>query len=246
MINNTFYLDKSIEFIKRIGGVEELVYNSDSGWRGYSNNEDYTVESGASKVALVFTNSDYVVKIPFTGEYDDYDDYDCEDSCSRDYPCSQCSRCSRRSAEESYDEFTGARVGEDEHGYEYGWDYCAAEQFFYEKAVVAGVEEFFIKTIFIGEFNEHPIYLQEKVEVYGCSSQTKSSEQSKEIFIKKFHHSEIQNEDFGGLLIEYYGEDRVNQLVEFLSEVGISDLHVSNVGIRASRPVLFDYSGYGS
>ena len=63
MIDNTFYLDKSIEFIKRIGGVEELVYNS--GGVGYNNNEDYTVESGASKVALVFTNSDYVVKIPF-------------------------------------------------------------------------------------------------------------------------------------------------------------------------------------
>ena len=102
-----------------------------------------------------------------------------------------------REVQKKYDEFTGARIGESE----YSWDYCAAEQFFYEKAVVAGVEEFFIKTIFIGEFNEHPIYLQEKVEVYGCSSQTKSSEQSKEIFIKKFpHHSEIQNEDFGGTL----------------------------------------------
>ena len=176
------------------------------------------------------------VKIPFKGSLSEDDGYDCEDSCSRDCPCSQCSRGSNCA------DFTGARIGESE----YSWDYCAAEQFFYEKAVVAGIEEFFIKTIFIGEFNGHPIYLQEKVEVYGCSSQTKSSEQSKEIFIKKFRHSEIQNEDFGGLLIEYYGEDRVNQLVEFLSEEGISDLHTSNVGIRANRPVLFDYSGYCS
>lgn len=240
MTDNTFYLDKAIEFIKSVGGVEELVYNSD--WRWCNNTEDYTVDNGASKVVLVFTDSDYVVKIPFKGEFCGYDDYDCEDSCSRDYPCSQCSRCSRRGAEENYDEFTGARVGENE----YDWDYCASEQFFYEKAVVAGVEEFFIKTIFIGEFNEHPIYLQEKVEVYGYNSQTKSSEQSKEIFIKRFCRSEIQSEDFGGLLVEYYGEDKVNQLVEFLSEVGISDLHNSNVGIRANRPVLFDYSGYRS
>ena len=236
MTDNTLYLDKAIEFIKRVGGVEELMY-ADS-WRWY-NNEDYTVDSGASKVVLVFTNSDYVVKIPFKGEFCECDYYDCENSCSRD--CS-CSRCSRRSIVETCDEFTGARIGESE----YSWDYCAAEQFFYEKAVVAGVEEFFIKTIFIGEFDGHPIYLQEKVEVYGYNSQTKSSEQSKEIFIKKFSYSEIQNEDFGGLLIEYYGEDRVNQLVEFLSEVGISDLHSSNVGIRANRPVLFDYSGYGA
>lgn len=234
MTDNTFYLDKAIEFIKRVGGVEELIYDENS-WRGY-NNEDYTVDSGASKVVLVFTNSDYVVKIPFKG---DCDNYDCENSCDRDCSCSQ---CSRRNAVENCDEFTSARIGENE----YGWDYCAAEQFFYEKAVVAGVEEFFIKTIFIGEFDGHPIYLQEKVEVYGYNSQTKSSEQSKEIFIKKFRYSEIQNEDFGGLLIEYYGEDRVNQLVEFLSEVGISDLHSSNVGIRANRPVLFDYSGYNS
>ena len=63
--------------------------------------------------------------------------------------------------------------------------------------------------------------------------------------MRKFRYSEIQNEDFGGLLVEYYGEDRINQLVEFLNEVGISDLHSSNVGIRANRPVLFDYSGYG-
>lgn len=238
MTDNTFYLDKAIEFIKRVGSVEELMYIADS-WSGYNNNEDYTVDSGASKVALVFTNSDYVVKIPFKGELDEYGHYDCEDSCSRD--CS-CSRCSRGSVVEDCYEFTGARIGESE----YSWDYCAAEQFFYEKAVVAGVEEFFIKTIFIGEFDGHPIYLQEKVEVYGYNSQTKSSEQSKEIFVKKFRYSEIQDEDFGGLLIEYYGEDRVNQLVEFLSEVGISDLHSGNVGIRANRPVLFDYSGYNS
>jgi hypothetical protein len=239
MTDNTFYLDKAIEFIKRVGGVEELMYSGD--WRGY-NNEDYTVDSGASKVVLVFTNSDYVVKIPFKGEFYEYDDYDCEDSCRRDCPCPQCSRRSRRSVEENCNEFTGARIGESE----YSWDYCASEQFFYEKAVVAGVEEFFIKTILIGEFDGHPIYLQEKVEVYGYNSETKSSEQSKEIFIKKFYYSEIQNEDFGGLLIEYYGEDRVNQLVDFLSEAGISDLHSSNVGIRANRPVLFDYSGYRS
>ena len=236
MTDNTFYLDKAIEFIKRAGGVEELIYRD--GWTWY-NNEDYTVDSGASKVVLVFTNSDYVVKIPFKGEFCECDNYDCENSCNRD--CS-CSRCSRRVSEENYGEFTGARIGENE----YSWDYCAAEQFFYEKAVVAGVEEFFIKTIFIGEFNGHPIYLQEKVEVYGYNSQTKSPEYSKEIFMKKFLHSEIQNEDFGGLLVDYYGEERVNQLVEFLSEVGISDLHTSNVGICANRPVLFDYSGYYS
>ena len=236
MTDNTFYLDKAIEFIDRVGGVKELMY-SDS-WTGY-NNEDYTIDSGASKVVLVFTNSNYVVKIPFKGEDCRYEDYGCENSCSRN--CS-CSRCSRRSVGEGCDEFTGARVGENE----YGWDYCASEQFFYEKAVIAGVEEFFIKTILIGEYCGHPIYLQEKVEVYGDSSQTKSSEQSKEIFIKKFCHSEIQDEDFGGLLVEYYGEDRVNQLVEFLSEVGINDLHNSNVGIRANCPVLFDYSGYGA
>ena len=237
MTDNTFYLDKAIEFIKRVGGVEELIYDADN-WTWY-NNEDYTVDSGASKVVLVFTNSDYVVKIPFKGEFCEYDDYDCENSCNRD--CS-CSRCSRGSVVENYYEFTGARIGESE----YSWDYCAAEQFFYEKAVVAGVEEFFIKTIFIGEFDGHPIYLQEKVEVYGYNSQTKSSEQSKEIFIEKFRDSEIQNANFGGLLIECYGEDRINQLVEFLSEVGISDLHSSNVGICANRPVLFDYSGYRS
>lgn len=229
MTDNTFYLDKAIEFIKRVGGVEELMYRDS--WTWY-NNEDYTVDSGASKVVLVFTNSDYVVKIPFKGE-------SCENSCDRD--CS-CSRCSRGVSEENCDEFTGARIGENE----YSWDYCAAEQFFYEKAVVAGVEEFFIKTIFIGEFNGHPIYLQEKVSVYGYESETKSPEYSKEIFMKKFRHSEIQNEDFGGLLVDYYGEERVNQLVEFLSEVGISDLHTSNVGICANRPVLFDYSGYYS
>ena len=236
MTDNTFYLDKAIEFIKRVGGVEELMYADN--WTGY-NNEDYTVDNGASKVVLLFTNSDYVVKIPFKGELCECDNYDCENSCNRD--CS-CSRCSRGVPEETCSEFTGARIGESE----YSWDYCAAEQFFYEKAIVAGVEEFFIKTIFIGEFNGHPIYLQEKVSVYGYESETKSPEYSKEIFMKKFLHSEIQNEDFGGLLVDYYGEERVNQLVEFLSEVGISDLHTSNVGICANRPVLFDYSGYSS
>ena len=221
MVDTTFYLDKAIEFIKRIGGVEGLAYDSDH-WRAY-NNEDYIVDSGASKVVLIFKDSDYVVKIPFFGERSWCED---EDGCG----------------EEVCDEFTGARISDDE----YGWDYCTSEQYFYNKAVEKRLEEFFIETIFIGKYEDHPIYIQEKVEVYGYNSETKSSERSKEIFCKKFYRSEIQNEDFGGLLIDYYGEERVNQLVEFLSEVGISDLHSSNVGIRANRPVLFDYSGYGS
>ena len=228
MIDTTYYFDKAIEFIKRIGGVEELLYGDN--WKSYGN-EDYIVDDGASKVVLVFKNSDYVVKIPFKGEFCECDDYDCE-----------ASHQSYKTTEENCDTFSGARIGEDK----FGWDYCAAEQFFYDKAIKKGVEEFFMKTIFIGKFENHPIYIQEKVEVYGYNSKTKSSEQSKQLFMKKFYRSEIQNEEFGGLLIDFYGEERVNQLVEFLSEVGISDLHSSNVGIRANRPVLFDYSGYCS
>ena len=35
MTDNTFYLDKAIEFIKRVGGVEELMYGDS--WEWYNN-----------------------------------------------------------------------------------------------------------------------------------------------------------------------------------------------------------------
>ena len=44
---------------------------------------------------------------------------------------------------------------------------------------------------------------------------------------------------------EYYPEDKVNALIDFIFEKGINDITLSNVGFRKNgAPVIYDYSGY--
>ena len=51
--------------------------------------------------------------------------------------------------------------------------------------------------------------------------------------------------EWTAMALEYYGEEVVKKLFNFIEKEGIDDLHWGNVGIRKDgSPVLLDYSGF--
>ena len=123
-------------------------------------------------------------------------------------------------------------------------DYCALEASLYQDALVAGVEQFFTNTTYAGATkNRYPYYISEKAYTYYTGEKTPSQNSIDKARSKK---SELDIY-WLALAIDYYGEDAINKLLDFIDEKEISDLHNSNIGFRADgAPVIIDYSGFNT
>ena len=189
--------------------------------------KSFSYDAGASKLALIFKNFDYVIKIPFSGsmgynssndssnsEFDEYYD-SCEDFCN---------------------------AGR----YDNGWNYCQAEADVYENAKDFGIEDCFAKTEKIAEINSYPIYKQEYVKVYdyGASSCHTPQDKEKVISLCKEQCFWACDENWLADVLAYFGEKIFNKLIEFIQYMEINDLHNGNIGYINLKPVLMDYSGW--
>ena len=129
-----------------------------------------------------------------------------------------------------------------------GWDYCRVEVLQYQKAVEAGLEEFFAETEYIGHINGHPIYIQTKVDIfedirdpyYDYEEETISSTKDtcKKLEVGCFHKYWLT--DF----LDYFNERDLLKLSQHLSNNDIGDLHGGNLGYIEGQPIIVDYSGY--
>ena len=184
------------------------------------NQLDETVDTtwGASKFIIFFDGSDQIVKIPFSGEY--YWNEDIEE-------------------EDFYDFNTS--------------DYCAIEASLYADAVVRGVEKFFARTIYGGVTKKGtPYYISDKVQVYENmmdklkNPSEENIEKAKKYWFRSSYRVDL-SEDWIARALEWYGEEEVEKLMNFISEEHIYDLHSGNVGFRKDgAPVILDYSGFNS
>ena len=130
-------------------------------------------------------------------------------------------------------------------------NYCELEAEIYNKAKNEGLGIFFAGTEYIGSTKSGvPLYRSERVNVGYEYGEYRDSRVSKDSYDKA---SKIRSEKNSysisiywlALAYEYYDEDKVNQLVEFVKREKINDLHDGNVGFRDNgEPVLLDYSGY--
>lgn len=184
----------------------------------------YDWNFGASKAVFTFWGEDkitYVIKIPFLGEV--FFDEDLGEDVVNEY------------------EFSRNK--------ERPWDYCAAECDVYADAKNTGLEKLFAKTELIGFVNNYPIYKQSFVdqpfaylenEEKGPSkdSKTKTTSLCKE---KNFYSiSQI----WLASVTEHYGTDVLGNLIDFIEDNGIGDLHDNNIGYKNGVPVIFDYSDF--
>lgn len=197
-------------------------------------------ENGATKGVLIFSDLDYVIKIPFCccyyeeeGYYDDNYEWivECEGGPG--------------------EMFGGIEVQGYVHNNE--WDYCETEMYRYMDAEKAGMAEHFARTWFLGKVQNHPIYAQSRASMFRSDDAYES--RSKKSYTKEDYDSANRvykgksfyvEEEWLIDFIHYWGEERANQFAEFCDQEDIEDLHCGNIGYICGVPCLVDYSGFNN
>lgn len=184
------------------------------------------VFAGVSKMVIIPEESDFVIKIPFDGQYD-YECHEEDDSieCKTWYPF--------------------IHAGWKFHTSD--WDYCDAEVAIYEKAATYKIEEFFLENIQVEEILGRPIYIQKKAVSIneGGNSGKEASPEAKENYCYCRPEYEYMDRDWVEAAIDYYGLDDVIKLKNFIDEYQLRDFHSGNLGYTSNgKPVIIDYAGW--
>ena len=215
---------------------------------------EWTWDTGVTKGVLIFSGLSFVIKIPFAGR-SDYMESHYENRygnwVNSDYETKRtnASTCGRRWVEgyDDFENFSGADC-------ENGWDYCEVEATRYCHAEREGVAELFAKTEWIGDVHDYPVYAQERCYMFReesssnqekYKSRTKADYEKVDTLRKKYDFHSIDDDWVLDFLI-YYGEEMFRKLADFIFNENIYDLHNGNIGYRAGRPCLVDYSSYDS
>ena len=127
------------------------------------------------------------------------------------------------------------------------WNYCKAEELYYEAAEARGLDFVFLETKYIGEVHDHPIYCQKKVEMLDSRRSSHPKDWKSTIIATSYCNSKSQecfSEFWITDFLEYYGTEMLDKLYCFLDDFNISDLHEGNLGYLNDIPVIVDYAGY--
>jgi len=193
--------------------------------------------SGISKLCVVVPELPFVVKIPYTGTWEDYPD--CDDCCGNCEECTLEVCCNDRKG--GY------------HFSEYSYDYCEKEIRDYEAAIEICPEaaELLVPTEYYTSLNGHKFYLQEKVDVYHYDDEiTKNPVYRKraklvdEYYRKKSYYI---NNQWSVKAIQFFGVPKFFDFVAKLYDVKniFRDLHSGNLGYRFNgAPCILDFAGF--
>lgn len=234
--------DKITKIMKRINLPEEAFLCSL--WAeenaGYFDKEDIYLYYGASKLVVYPKYEEFVIKIPYIGYVDEDDvvygeyDWDCVDPVSY----------------ENITDFSNAAYPLYDN---FGWDYCRTESEYFILAQQYGIEKMFAQTLYTGTYQHNPIYIQEK-----CCSLEHSSRKIREScnvnldksidLVKTYSKGYNTNcyTSLTSLMLKDYSEKDCINLIKFLSDYNIGDLHPGNYGFSEidGRPILIDYSDF--
>lgn len=127
-------------------------------------------------------------------------------------------------------------------------DYMAREYEIYQEAERQNMTEFFPQTFFLGRFEGRDCYIQERAE---CNERDIYSECYNQICSFYEEESKEYNSDLICDEVDTLNDDeRVNllfhnsELIDFLYEHEINDLHEGNFGLINGKFVIIDFSGY--
>lgn len=223
----------------------------------------WTYDEGASKLAIMFPDLGFVIKVPYTGRWEDDGEEPCDD-CSKRDECDGCQwDCARRRHwDETHDEykdyfeFNGAGVfceaetNIDMH-LDNNWDYCAVERYLTRAAVAAEVSECLASVTLLGTIEEHPIYVQPYATIYSdYYTSTRKSHSKEEKITTEEACRRVDgwcfNVDWLTDFLVYYGDETFQKFMAFIKKYEIRDLHDGNVGYIDGAPVLVDFGGFCS
>ena len=210
------------------------------------NSQDLAFGSGVSKYVILIKGENIVLKMPYQGMYDD----ESFEQDMRDYESNLDDGVENLIAPELsnyYFEFVEAKSDVVETSN--NWDYCALECAIYEAAEQEGLEAYFAKEEWYADVNGYPIYCQQRVNPLDALISS-----SKKTYPKDFGRATSKKcSDMGVRCIntiwvqdffDYYGELEYKRLMDFLTKVGVYDLHSGNLGYYKGAPILLDYSDF--
>ena len=233
-MNKEYFLEiaKSFFDMNEING--KIYYNENR--LDYNPPDNYEIRSGASKLVLISDDEDYVIKIPFAGyTYSAYRDSDNSEEESDDDDNDNDN--SNDELEDYFEEFHGAT--EDN---ENCWDYCYKEELIGFAAEQSNYEKIFIPTLYIDELNNNRIYVQKKINTPNVIKYP--SRESRQIYDDKYSDENYIGNELGGLFIDIYGEEEANNIMKFIRDNGVGDLHRGNYYVDIDKIIIFDYAGY--
>lgn len=179
-------------------------------------------DHGVSQLAFIIEETNEVIKVGFDGMIEEWDEWN---------------------------EDEGDYIWHEEYS-PFDIDYCSKAYEIYNLASEAGLENLFAKMDILGvNFNNQTIWTQTYVTSIsdGGKSSTKPSKNSldKAKEISQKIHVPFQSE-WCAAVIENYGIEIFNQLLSFINEQNICDLHTGNYGYtREGLPCILDYSSWG-
>ena len=188
----------------------------------------YIYEYGATKLVFIpLTEDNFVIKIPYTGNWHHSGSYYSENS-NVYYP-----------GDDYYEDFEHARSEESD------WDYCAVEAERYIKARQAGFGSCLAETRLLGFINEYPIYVQEKaIPLSDCKKSHTHTKEERTITSKICKDCFLDTDWLTDFRL-YYGKATLINFINFINEnKWDNDLVSRNIGYIKNRPVLIDYSGF--
>lgn len=152
--------------------------------------------------------------------------------------------------------FNGVFTYDDEFYYHVTENYCQVEEEIYKRAKEKKLDYYFTEVKKVGETkNKVPIYISERVKYlgkdYDCDNIIITDELYRKINSIKKSFSFLKTSyihltiPWIAAAIQYYGEQSILDLLNFIEDEDINDLHDENIGFRADgTPVILDYSGY--
>lgn len=184
------------------------------------NDFKYDWDEGASKLVIQPYNEDYVIKIPYNGQY---------------------------LYNKQFEKFLSANNSD-----KYFWDYCLTETLVWRLAKVENIHKAFAKERMIGMINGHPIYIQQRVEVFTDSDayylddeikRKKTRDYCERKGLRRFYEEALT---WQADALEYYGPKQFDKIMSFIEKNNIGDFHDSNLGYIENRPVFIDFSDFHS
>lgn len=201
------------------------------------------IDYGASKLVLkVKAENNWVFKLPFRGEY--YYIYDADKGRYTDKKCySQFNKITR---ELNWSVIEDSLVVNKNSA---DWDYCYIESLIskYVEEYCPELSDMFAKTYCVGYYGDIPVYVSERCDKSWRKECTEFEHSVKYEKIKDTYKSKCSNLTFSQQIafVADYGLTVANKLFDFISKVGISDLHGSNIAFDNNNKIhLIDYSGY--
>lgn len=238
---------KNIELIKKIINnisIPTEIGNNEDGSESYAlidleeeiwdlTSREACLKYGVTK-GVIITNSNVVIKFPFSGTFFINEDEDEEEYMSFEF-------------------FEGANDSQDDWEYDYyNDDYCINELYKYNKIAKDGFGEFIAELQEIKNDRGNIFYLQEKIitkREYDSNNGNNSihSENSKQVYDSLDSNiKDIINSNWMQDVIDFYGERKAVEFFNYIHNNNFDeDLHYGNLGYRENgAPVLFDLAGY--